>query len=88
MLLRIAGVLLFGSMALAASVAAQSTTAPTAIARTVIATTKLPTVTEAPLHFRAVSVTIPSGATSGMSVASGILYRDRLRCRSMDRQRH
>ena len=58
MLIGIAVILLIGAVALAASVAAQSTPPPAAITRTVIATTKLPTVTDAPLYFRAVSVTL------------------------------
>ena len=76
MLLRIAGILLPCAVALANSVAAQPPTPPpAAITRTVIATTKLPTVTEAPLHFRAVSVTLPPNDTSSVSGANGILYQ-------------
>ena len=59
----------------ATSVAAQATPPPAAITRTVIATTKLPTVTEAPLYFRAVSVTLPAGEKSSVSAANGILYQ-------------
>ena len=53
MLIGKAVILLIGAVALATSVAAQPTPPPAAITRTVIATTKLPTVTEAPLYFRA-----------------------------------
>ena len=59
MLIGRAVILLIGAVALVASVAAQPTPPPAAITRTVIATTKLPTVTEAPLYFRALSVTLP-----------------------------
>ena len=68
-------ILLIGAMSLATSVTAQSTPPPTAIARTVIATTKLPTVTEAPLYFRAVSVTLPPSEKSSVSAVNGILYQ-------------
>ena len=62
-------------MALSTLVAAQSPPPPAAITRTVIATTKLPSVTEVPLYFRAVSVTLPLGEKSSVSVANGILYQ-------------
>jgi quercetin dioxygenase-like cupin family protein len=75
MLPKIAGIILLGALALASSVAAQSTPPPSAITRTVIATTKLLTVTEGPLFFRAVSVTIPRGEESRLSAANGILYQ-------------
>jgi quercetin dioxygenase-like cupin family protein len=72
---RITGILLLGAMALAAAAAAQTTPAPSAITRTVIAATRLPTVTDVPLHFRAVQVTLPRGEKSGVSAANGILYQ-------------
>ena len=75
MLPTIAGIILLGALALASSVAAQSTPPPSAITRTVIAATKLLTVTEVPLYFRAVSVTIPPGEQSRLSAANGILYQ-------------
>ena len=74
MLFRIAGMLLCAT-ALANSVAAQSPPSPAAITRTVVAASKLPTVTEVPLYFRAVSVTLPPGETSSLSAANGILYQ-------------
>ena len=46
-----------------------------ATARTVVASTKLATVGDTPVHFRAVNVTIPSGASSSVSPANGILYQ-------------
>src|SRR5258705_8119364 len=72
---RTTGLLLLGAMALPASGAAQTTTAPPAITRTVVAATKLPTVTDVPLHFKVVIVTLPSGEKSGVSAANGILYQ-------------
>jgi len=72
---RITGLLLLGAMALPASGAAQTPPAPPAITRTVVAATKLPTVTDVPLHFKAVSVTLPPGEKSGVSAANGILYQ-------------
>ena len=75
MLIRRAATMLIGAVALATSVAAQPTPPPAAITRTVIATTKLPTVIEAPLYFRAVSVTLPPGEKSRVSAVDGILYQ-------------
>ena len=40
-----------------------------------VAATKLPTVTDVPLHFKAVSVTLRPDAKSDVSAASGILYQ-------------
>src|ERR1700736_405411 len=72
---RTTGLLLLGAMALPASGTAQTTPAPPAITRTVIAATKLPTVTEVPLHFKAVSITLQPDQKSGVSAANGILYQ-------------
>src|SRR5271165_2986337 len=72
---RTTGTLLLGAMALAASAAAQTTPAPPPITRTVVAATKLPTVADVPLHFKAVSVTLPSGEKSDVLAANGILYQ-------------
>jgi quercetin dioxygenase-like cupin family protein len=72
---RTTGLLLLGTMALPVSGTAQTTPAPPAITRTVVAATKLPTVTDAPLHFKAVSVTLQSDEKSGVSAATGILYQ-------------
>jgi hypothetical protein len=71
---RITGLLLLGAMALPAAGTAQTTPAPPAITRTVIAATKLPTVTEMPLHFKA-SITLQPDTKSGVSAANGILYQ-------------
>jgi quercetin dioxygenase-like cupin family protein len=70
---RTTGLLLLGAMALPASGTAQTT--PPAITRTVIAATKLPTVTDAPVHFKAVSITLQPDERSGVSAANGILYQ-------------
>src|SRR5438045_7958590 len=72
---RTTGLLLLGAMALPASGAAQTNPAPPAITRTVVAATKLPTVTDVSLHFKAVSVTLQPGEKSGVSAANGILYQ-------------
>src|SRR3977135_4441634 len=77
MLFRTTGILSFslGAMALCASAAAQTTPAPPAITRTVIAATKLSTVTDVPLYFKAVSVALPSGEKSSVSAANSIVYQ-------------
>ena len=72
---RTTGLLLLGAMALPASGTAQTTPAPPAITRTVVAATKLPTVTDVPLHFKAVSVTLQPNEKSGVSAVNGILYQ-------------
>ncbi len=72
---RTIGLLLLGAMALPASGTAQTTAAPPAIARTVIAATKLPTVTDAPVHFKAVSITLQPDERSSVTAANGILYQ-------------
>ena len=40
-----------------------------------MASTKLPMIGDTPVHFKAVSVTIPLGASSSVSPANGILYQ-------------
>ena len=72
---RTTGLLLLGTMALPVSATAQTTPTPPAITRTVVAATKLPTVTDVPLHFKAASVTLQPGEKSGVSAANGILYQ-------------
>src|SRR5437588_13073806 len=64
-----------GAMSLGASAAAQTTPAPPAIIRTVVAATKLSTVTDVPLYFKAASVTLPSGEKSSVSAANSIVYQ-------------
>lgn len=72
---RTTGLLLLGAMALPASGTAQTVPAPPAITRTVVAATKLPTVTDVPLHFKAVSVTLQPNEKSSVSAANGIVYQ-------------
>src|SRR5271166_3391165 len=72
---RTTGLLLLGTMALPASGTAQTTLTPPAITRTVVAATKLPTVADVPLHFKAVSVTLQPDQKSDVSAANGILYQ-------------
>src|SRR6266853_3550358 len=72
---RTTGLLLLGAIALPVSGTAQTTPAPPAITRTVVAATKLPTVTDVPLHFKAVSITLQPDEKSGVSAANGILYQ-------------
>ena len=61
--------------ALAAPAAGQTPPAAPATARTVVASTRLPTVGDTPVHFKAVSVTIPSGVSSSVSSTNGIVYQ-------------
>src|SRR5258707_11397534 len=72
---RTTGLLLLGAMVLPTSGIAQTTPAPPAITRTVVAATKLPTVTDVPLHFEAVSITLQPDEKSGVSAANGIRYQ-------------
>jgi quercetin dioxygenase-like cupin family protein len=69
------GLLLLGAVAFPAAGIAQTTPAPPAITRTVVAATKLPTVTDVPLHFKAVSITLRPDEKSDVSAANGILYQ-------------
>jgi quercetin dioxygenase-like cupin family protein len=55
--------------------AAQTPPAPPPAARTVIAATKLPSVVDRPLLFRAISITIPPGGNGDISAADGALYQ-------------
>jgi quercetin dioxygenase-like cupin family protein len=72
---RTSGLLLLGAMALPGAGTAQTTPAPPVVTRTVIAATKLPTVTEVPVHFKAASITLQPDETSSVSAANGILYQ-------------
>jgi hypothetical protein len=72
---RITGLLLLGAIALPVTGTAQTTPGPSAITRTVIAATKLPTVTDVPVHFKAVSVTLQPDERCSVSAANGILYQ-------------
>jgi quercetin dioxygenase-like cupin family protein len=54
---------------------AQNAPAAPPIVRTVVAGTKLPDLGATPLYFRALSMTIPPGATVRISAPDGILYQ-------------
>ena len=69
-MLMMRAVFLLGLIALADPALAQTSTT-----RTVIAAGKLPSVTETPLHFRVVTVTLPAGVRSLASGANGALYQ-------------
>lgn len=72
---RTAGILLLSAAPLAASVFAQTTSSPRATTRTVVAGTQLPTVTDTPLYFEAVRVTLSPGERSDVSAANGFIYQ-------------
>jgi quercetin dioxygenase-like cupin family protein len=72
---RTSGLLLLGAMALPAAGIAQTAPAAPAITRTMVAATKLPTVADVPLHFKAVSATLQPDEKSDVSAANGILYQ-------------
>jgi len=69
------GTFLVCTVALATAAAGQTPPAAPATARTVVASAKLPTVGNTPVHFKAVTVTIPSGASSSVSATNGIIYQ-------------
>lgn len=71
---RTTGLLLLGAMELPASGTAQTAPAPLVITRTVVAATKL-TVTDVPLHFKAVNITLQPDESSSVSAANGTLYQ-------------
>ena len=73
--LLMAGLALLVTMAAVPFAAAQAPPAAPATARTVVAATKLPTVTDIPLHFRLVMVTLRSGESSSASGDNGVLYQ-------------
>ena len=66
---------LAGVTALSLAAAAQTPPAAPAIARTVVAGTKLPSLSSAPLYFRAVRVSIPPGQKVSLSAPNSILYQ-------------
>src|SRR6476646_6908468 len=68
-------VFLVCAAALAAPARGQASAPAPATARTVVAATKLPMLGETPVHFKAVSVTLPAGTGSSVSSADGILYQ-------------
>jgi quercetin dioxygenase-like cupin family protein len=66
---------LVGTIAVAGTAAAQNATTPPPAVRTVIAATKLPTVTDTPVYFDVVNVTLAPEQKSGIAKANGILYQ-------------
>ena len=69
------GTALLAATALALSASAQTTPTALAITRTIVAATKLPSVVETPLNFKAMRVTLQPGGKSSLSAANGILYQ-------------
>jgi len=68
------GFLLLGALAIATPAAGQTTPPPSAVTRSVVASAKLRTVTDVPLYFRAVAVSLAPGQTSAAAAVNGILY--------------
>ena len=68
-------ILLIAAGALATSAFAQSTQAPSTVTRTVVAATKLASVVETPIYFRALHVSVSPRQTSTLSLANGVLYQ-------------
>jgi quercetin dioxygenase-like cupin family protein len=66
---------LFLAAVLAASAAAQAPPPPTATVRKVVAATKLPSVTNVPLYFKALSITLAPGEKSNVSSANCVVYQ-------------
>lgn len=69
------GMALFAATALVLSASAQTMPTAPAITRTIVAATKLPSVVETPLYFKAMRVTLQPGGKSSLSAANGILYQ-------------
>jgi quercetin dioxygenase-like cupin family protein len=64
-----------GAMAHVTVVTAQTPQPAAATSRTVVAATKLPSVTDKALRFRAVGITVPPGKKQNISSVDGILYQ-------------
>jgi quercetin dioxygenase-like cupin family protein len=73
--MRFAIAITLGAAALTVAAAAQTPPAAPAIARTVVAGTKLPSLGNTPLYFRAVRVSIPPGQKVSLSAPNSILYQ-------------
>jgi quercetin dioxygenase-like cupin family protein len=67
--------MLLGTVAVATAATAQPAPPPASTTRTVIAATKLATVAEVPLYFRAVDVALPPDEQSSFSAVSGVIYQ-------------
>ena len=72
---RIIGFVMLGAATFAISAAAQTPSVQPAVTRTVVAATKLLSVTDRPLIFRALSITISPGEKSSATGADSILYQ-------------
>ena len=68
-------IMLIAASALTASAFAQSTQAQSTVTRTVVAATKLSSVVETPIYFRALHVSLSPRQMSTLSAANGILYQ-------------
>jgi quercetin dioxygenase-like cupin family protein len=66
--------ILFTATVAAVSAAAQNAPPPAAAARKVVAATKLPAVTNGPLHFKVMSIALSSGEKIDVSGANSIIY--------------
>jgi quercetin dioxygenase-like cupin family protein len=73
--MRLAAIAIPFTAALVAASAAAQAPPPAATARKVIAATKLPSVTNEPLHFKVLSITLSPGQRIGVSGANSILYQ-------------
>jgi hypothetical protein len=69
------GVMLLVAGVFAGSAAAQPAQAPAPVTRTIVAATKLQSVVETPLYFRALQLSLPPREASTLSAANGILYQ-------------
>ncbi len=75
MRIRVTGIMFFVAGIFAGSAVAQPAQAPAPVTRTVVAATKLQSVVETPLYFRALRLSLPPRETSTLSAANGILYQ-------------
>lgn len=66
--------ILFTTAVVAVSAAAQNAPQPSATVRKVVAATKLPSVTNEPLHFKVLGITLSPGEKISVSGANSILY--------------
>jgi quercetin dioxygenase-like cupin family protein len=70
-----AGMLPFMAGMFVASALAQPAPAPPPVTRTVVAASKVPSVVDAPLYFRALQLVLPGRETSILSAPNGVLYQ-------------
>src|SRR5712691_8233673 len=69
------GIIFFLAVTFAGAAVAQPAQAPAPVTRTVVAASKLPSVVETPLYFRALRLGLPPRETSTLSAANGMLYQ-------------